>query len=107
MRKTLPTTYKYKAHDSYAPYCDSATLFTNKGVRRNIVYLRDSGTLQWLASKETLSDQDYVDTAEHGLIQGVFGIPVEIPLADIVSGHSYGPSPYIFDIYLFFQRTTV
>src|SRR6218665_44985 len=72
-----------KVHDSYAPYCDSATLFTNKGVRRDIVYLRDSSSLQTLASRETLSGQDYVDTAEHRLIQDIFGIPTEIPLVEI------------------------
>lgn len=68
-----------KVHNSYAPYCYSATLFTNKVVRRDNVYFRDSGSLQTLSSKETLSDQDYIDTAERRLIEGILRIPTKIP----------------------------
>src|SRR6218665_987894 len=53
------------------------------GERRDIVYLRDSGSLQTLASKQCFSEGDYVDTSEHRLIQGIFGIPTKIPLVEI------------------------
>src|SRR6218665_4016527 len=72
-----------KVHDSYTPSCATVIYRTNNGERRDIVYLRDSGSLQTLASKQCFSEGDYVDTSEHRLIQGIFGIPTEIPLVEI------------------------
>jgi len=68
-----------KVHDSYTPYCATATNCTNNGERRDIVYLRDSRSLQSLASKECFSEGDYFDTSEYRLIQRIFGITTEIP----------------------------
>ena len=70
-------------HDSYTPYCATAIYRTNNGEQRDIVYLRDSGSLQTLASRQCFSEDDYVDTSENRLIQGIFGIPTEIPLVEI------------------------
>src|SRR6218665_3155709 len=68
-----------KVHDSYTPYCATAACYTINGERR----ARDSGSLQTLASKQCFSEGNYVDTSEHRLIQGIFGIPTEIPLVEI------------------------
>ena len=65
------------------PYCATATYCTNKGERRDIVYLRDSGSLQALASKECFSEDNYFDTSKHWLIHGIFGIPTELFLFEI------------------------
>src|SRR6218665_1058332 len=47
-----------KVHDSYTPYCATAACYTINGERRDIVYLRDSGSLQTLASKQCFSEGD-------------------------------------------------
>lgn len=49
----LPTSSRLsKVHDRYAPCCATATLCTNDGIRRDTIFLRDSGSLQSLASEE-------------------------------------------------------
>ena len=52
-------------HKNLAPFCVNATLCTNKGSRRPVVLLRDSGALQSLVSKKCLAAGDYVDTLEY------------------------------------------
>src|SRR6218665_484328 len=49
-------------HKKLAPFCVNATVCTNKGARRSVVLLRDSGALQSLVSKKCLAAGDYVDT---------------------------------------------
>src|SRR6218665_1585730 len=74
-----------KVHDSYTPHCATAACYTINGERRDIVYLRDSGSLETLVSKQCFSEGDYIDTSEHRLIQGIFGIPTEIPWLKSIS----------------------
>src|SRR6218665_3161747 len=70
-------------HKNLAPFCVNATLCTNKGSRRPVVLLRDSGALQSLVSKKCLAAGDYVDTLEYRLIQGILGQPTEVPLVEV------------------------
>ena len=70
-------------HEKLAPFCVNATLCTNKGIRRLVVLLRDSGALQSLVSKECLDAGDYIDTLEYRLFQGILGQRTEIPLREI------------------------
>ena len=72
-----------EVEERYAPYCATATLFTDEGVRKPVVFLRDSGAMQSLISKEYLQKGDYSDMCENRLIQGVLGGPTEIPLVEI------------------------
>ena len=70
-------------HTNLAPFCVNATLCTNKGARRPVVLLRDSGALQSLVSKKCLAAGDYVDTLEYRLIQGILRQPTEVPLVEV------------------------
>src|SRR5688572_13624668 len=70
-------------HDSYRPFCSNAWLYGHEGTRRQIVLLRDSGSLQTLVSRERLGNDEFKDTKENRLIQGVVGDPIEIPLVEI------------------------
>jgi len=70
-------------HAKLAPFCVNAMLCTNKGTRRPVVLLRDSGALQSLVSKECPNAGDYVDTLEHRLIRGILEQPTEIPLVEV------------------------
>ena len=72
-----------EVEEQYAPYCATATLFTDEGVRKPVVFLRDSGAMQSLISKEYLQKGDYSDMRENRLIQGILGGPTEIPLVEI------------------------
>jgi len=72
-----------EVEERYAPYCATATLLTDEGVRKPVVFLRDSGAMQSLISKEYLQKGDYSDICENRLIQGVLGGPTEIPLVEI------------------------
>jgi transposase InsO family protein len=72
-----------EVEERYAPYCATATLVTDEGVRKPVVFLRDSGAMQSLISKEYLQKGDYSDICENRLIQGVLGGPTEIPLVEI------------------------
>jgi hypothetical protein len=73
-----------QVHDRYKPFCSEAWLYTNEGARRRkIVMLRDSGCLQSLVSAEKLNENEYTDTREKRLIQGIVGEPVEIPLVEV------------------------
>ena len=55
-------------------------LCTTQGIRRPVIFLRDSGSLQSLVF---LKPGDFVDTGENRLIQGILGNPSEIPLIEI------------------------
>src|SRR6218665_1312836 len=70
-------------HTNLAPFCVNATLCTNKGSRRPVVLLQDSGALQSLVSKKCLDAGDYVDTLEYRLIHGILGQPTEVPLVEV------------------------
>src|SRR5678815_4818848 len=70
-------------HDSYKPFCSNAWLYGHEGTRRQIVLLRDSGSLQTLVSRERVGIDEFTDTKENRLIQGVVGDPIEIPLVEI------------------------
>src|SRR6218665_1189015 len=70
-------------HEKLAPFCVNAILCTNKGTRRLVVFLRDSGGLQSLVSKECLNAGDYIDTLDYRLIQRILGQPTEIPLVEV------------------------
>ena len=70
-------------HDKLSPFCVNAISCTNKGARRPVVLLRDSGALQSLVSKECLNAGDYVDRLLHRLIQKILGQPTEIPLVEV------------------------
>src|SRR5688572_240815 len=70
-------------HDSCRPFCSNAWLYGHEGTRRQIVLLRDSGSLQTLVSRERVGIDEFTDTKENRLIQGVVGDPIEIPLVEI------------------------
>src|SRR5688572_10985214 len=70
-------------HDSYRPFCSNAWLYGHEGTRRQIVLLRDSGSLQTLVSRERVGNDEFKDTKENRLIQGVVGDPIKIPLVEI------------------------
>ena len=70
-------------HEKLAPFCVNAVLCTNKGARRPVELLRDSGALQSLVSKECLNAADYIDTLEHRLIPEILGQPTGIPLVEV------------------------
>lgn len=67
----------------YKDYCINVTLVKPDSSHRNITLLRDTGALQSLLSKETFSDNDYVETNEYRLIRGVSGQTLRVPLVEV------------------------
>lgn len=54
----------------------NALLYPKEGSLRQVVLLRNSGSIQTLASKERLKSNEYSDTKEDRFIEGVVGSPV-------------------------------
>jgi len=78
-----PLSYVSEVHERYVPYCANAILRTTQRIQRLVVFLRASGSLQSLASRESLKPGNFMDTGENRLIQGILGSPSEIPLVEI------------------------
>jgi hypothetical protein len=58
-------------------------LISRNGRQRKICMLRDSGCLQSLVTAETCTPNEYIDTGETRLIQGIVGCPIEISLVEV------------------------
>src|ERR1043165_4657999 len=68
----------------YLSFCTSGSVYAPTGLSRNIVVLRDTGSLQSLASKTVLHTNEYCDTGEVRLIRGISGVTLQVPLVEVV-----------------------
>src|SRR5688572_20151712 len=64
-------------------FCSSGYVYTPNGLSRNIVVLRDTDSLQTLASKELLHANEFCDTGEVRLIRGISGVTLQVPLVEL------------------------
>jgi hypothetical protein len=70
-------------HKQFVPFTSEAVLYNRDGKSRPITMLRDSASMQTILSKACVHKSDYVDTCEYRYIQGVLGVPQEVPLVEI------------------------
>lgn len=78
-----PLSYASEVHERYVPYRINPVLCTTQLIRRPVIFLRDSLSLQSLDSRDSLKPGYFVDTGENDLIQEILGSPSEIPLVEI------------------------
>jgi len=69
----------FRLNESYKPYCTKVGIVSRGGTCREVQILRDSGALQSIVCSSMVEWFEYVDTKEVRLIQGNFGVPVQIP----------------------------
>jgi hypothetical protein len=72
-----------KLDPGYRNHCITATLIRPDFETKQITLLRDTGALQSLVSKQTLVDNDYVNTGEFRLVRGVSGVLIKVPLVEV------------------------
>lgn len=70
-------------HPGFRDYCNVGKLIKPNGQQKSITLLRDTGSLQSLASKQSLSTSDYENTGEVRLVRGISGDVLKVPLVQI------------------------
>src|SRR6218665_2575751 len=71
-------------HDNYKAFCVNANVHSLGNDQRTILLLRDRGASRSVASRGQLHQGEYIHTRKVCLIQGVVGLPVSVPLVDIL-----------------------
>ena len=67
----------------YMPFCVNGGVFDENEAKRSVVFLRDSGSLQSLVSKECVRLNEFKDTGETRLLKGISGAVMELPLVQM------------------------
>jgi len=67
----------------YTPYCHKAVLKSSDMSCHPVILLRDTGCLQSLVSRQSVSPSDFTDTGEFRLIKGISDIIISVPLVEI------------------------
>src|SRR6218665_649877 len=70
--------------DNYKAFCVKADVLSLGRAQRTILLLRDSGASRSAASRGQLHQGEYIHTGKVCLIQGVVGLPVSVPLVEIL-----------------------
>ena len=70
-------------HPLFEPYCKTAHIVRNNGVKGQIKSLRDTGSLLSVMKRSSVHESDYVNTGKTKVIKGIGNHEVEVPLIEV------------------------
>jgi hypothetical protein len=78
-------------------WCEGIITCSN-GDKKNVCLLRDSGSLQSLLSRDKITEDEFVETGEYRLIQGLTGRVIRVPIVKVQLQSKYGEGTYLFGL---------